>query len=117
MTQDQKFKKWMEALRSGEYKQVQGTLMGETPDGEIGYCCLGVYNDLFKVGEMQVEVVNDFDGILQEGPSITYAEIHKDFGEGFCDIGVVAVGIEMNDAGNSFLEIADELEKLWESKT
>ena len=119
MTQDQKFKKWMEALRSGDYKQVQCTLMGKTPDGEIGYCCLGVYNDLFKVGEMQVEVEHDDYGyeVLEEGPTETYAAIRKDFNEGVFETVVVDTGIEMNDNGKSFLEIADELEKLWESKT
>ena len=33
---------WIEALRSGEYKQTKGEL--RTPNG---YCCLGVLTDLY----------------------------------------------------------------------
>lgn len=32
--------KWLEALRSGEYKQSHGVLYNESQNG---YCCLGVY--------------------------------------------------------------------------
>lgn len=45
---DEKLKnKWIKALRSGKYKQVQENLKGEvyTEDGEslgVGFCCLGV---------------------------------------------------------------------------
>ena len=38
---------WCDALRSGEYKQVKGTLCGIRKDGEVGYCCLGVLTDLY----------------------------------------------------------------------
>lgn len=34
--------KWLEALRSGKFKQAKGTLREEPPQGGIGYCCLGV---------------------------------------------------------------------------
>ena len=43
--------KWLEALRSGEYEQVAGTLCNGT-----GYCCLGV---LEEVLDGQVEKRND----------------------------------------------------------
>lgn len=38
---------WLEELRSGRYKQAQGTLRGRVlvygePTDEVGYCCLGV---------------------------------------------------------------------------
>jgi hypothetical protein len=36
-------KKWVEALRSGEYKQTQGTLFCPSNGG---YCCLGVKADI-----------------------------------------------------------------------
>lgn len=38
---------WVDALRSGEYKQVKNTLCGVRNDGEIGFCCLGVLTDLY----------------------------------------------------------------------
>ncbi len=36
-------KAWLEALRSGEYKQAQGTLRRED-----SYCCLGVLCDVYR---------------------------------------------------------------------
>ena len=39
-------KKWLEALRSGEYKQGKRTLRRIEPDGGYSYCCLGVLCDL-----------------------------------------------------------------------
>lgn len=38
---------WLEALRSGNYKQGQGALRRELPDGNKEYCCLGVLCDLY----------------------------------------------------------------------
>lgn len=34
--------KWVEALRSGDYTQVEGKLAKEREDGTKGFCCLGV---------------------------------------------------------------------------
>lgn len=47
--------KWVEALRSGRYRQTGGKLRG-TADGdiqEVGFCCLGVLCDLHR------EFIND----------------------------------------------------------
>lgn len=38
--------KWLEALRSGEYKQGTGSLCTIQEDGTSWYCCLGVLCDL-----------------------------------------------------------------------
>jgi len=38
--------KWLEALRSGDYKQVAGMLKGQGEDGVVGYCCLGVLAEI-----------------------------------------------------------------------
>lgn len=35
-------KKWVKALRSGEYRQGQGQLINITSAGNVNYCCLGV---------------------------------------------------------------------------
>lgn len=40
-TREQAFKHWVKALRSGEYKQIQGLLKDDS-----GFCCLGVLCDL-----------------------------------------------------------------------
>jgi hypothetical protein len=42
-------KKWIEALRSGEYKQAQGCLIDKTTYNEPRFCCLGVLSDLYAV--------------------------------------------------------------------
>lgn len=42
--------KWLKALRSGKYKQIQGFLTDSTDDGEKGYCCLGVLRDVITPG-------------------------------------------------------------------
>jgi hypothetical protein len=36
------FRRWLRALRSGEYVKAKGTLAYARPDGEHGFCCLGV---------------------------------------------------------------------------
>jgi hypothetical protein len=40
--------KWLEALRSGKYKQCTGLLKDQNPENEkdISFCCLGVLADL-----------------------------------------------------------------------
>jgi hypothetical protein len=114
MTQDEKMKVWFEALRSGEYKQVQGTLCGELPDGDVGYCCLGVYNKLFEVGEMKAEGYNTgpYENTYHhEGPKDTYNNLRVEIGEE-----LVEEGIDMNDAGKSFVRIAHELEAMYDSQ-
>lgn len=40
--------KWIDALRSGKYKQGKGTLKTKNKEGEICYCCLGVAQELFE---------------------------------------------------------------------
>jgi hypothetical protein len=41
--------KWVEALRSGEYKQGQLLLKKERPDGTAKHCCLGVLCEITGV--------------------------------------------------------------------
>lgn len=35
--------KWTKALRSGDFKQVKNRLSLPRADGDVGYCCLGVF--------------------------------------------------------------------------
>lgn len=39
-------RRWVTALRSGEYTQGRGALRREYPSGKIEHCCLGVLTDL-----------------------------------------------------------------------
>lgn len=86
--------KWIEALRSGEYKQTQHKLKDN-----IGFCCLGVLCDLqgadFDAIEMRFGTLS-----LSTNPS----EYIGDLGEHSSKLSM------MNDDGKSFTEIADYIE-------
>jgi hypothetical protein len=41
---------WLEALRSGKYKQGVGQLRRTKLNGSFEYCCLGVANDVLNLG-------------------------------------------------------------------
>ena len=106
-TKQQMKTEWLEALRSGKYPQVQGTLKGLTEDGEEGYCCLGVFCSVV-LGEEPELCVEDEDSVLYEGPSETYIKLTNIIG------GVEGKGIDMNDNGEDFSTIADMIEEEWE---
>lgn len=61
-------KKWVEALRSGDYLQGKGRLCSVTEDDDKYFCCLGVlcdlyereHSDMFGIAQA-VEEMNDFD--------------------------------------------------------
>lgn len=93
---------WIEALRSGRYKQAQGTLYRQTVDG---YCCLGV---LCKVlaPDLPITHVNSLDNMLDHDVRVRVGMDSKMMDE--C--------IFRNDGAkgqpqHSFAEIADWLEK------
>ncbi len=80
--------KWLEALRSGEYKQCQSTLT----DG-IGFCCLGVLANISEIDSSSPHYLeSEVDGDIILGGSIQ-----------------TRLGM-MNDDGKNFLEIADYIE-------
>jgi len=106
-TKQQMKTEWLEALRSGKYPQVQGTLKGITGDGEEGYCCLGVFCSVV-LGEEPELCVEDGDLEIYEGPSETYIKLTNIIG------GVEGKGIDMNDNGEDFSTIADMIEEEWE---
>ncbi len=68
---------WIKALRSGEYKQTNSQLVyRDTVNGEVGYCCLGVYGRLnggtedLSQGWMTFEGVTSSTGELE--PQVAY---------------------------------------------
>lgn len=74
-------KLWVEALRSGEYKQARGAL-NRPPEGiaQPGYCCLGVLCDLFRKDTGRGrwirpnklhEHVMDFETVDEDGDATT----------------------------------------------
>lgn len=110
LTKNQKL--WIEALRSGKYKQAVGVL--ESTSG--GFCCLGV---ACKVAEEHgVEVIYDeYKGIKTvAGASLTSQSSVKKWlgigdGHGFptTNSNLLPLAV-LNDGGTTFEEIADIIE-------
>jgi hypothetical protein len=104
------FKKWIEALDSGEYKQTKGTLQDKK-----GYCCLGVG---CKVLVPEDKLVLDKDGFIEGG--IPDWQTHspewlKKITEHFAaktqeDFGLTGLN---DDKGYTFPEIATMLELVY----
>jgi hypothetical protein len=57
---------WIDALRSGQYKQGRGKLKTET-DGVCYYCCLGVLCELYQKEHPQTEIYEE--KIYKEEPN------------------------------------------------
>ena len=99
--------KWIEALRSGDYKQTKEKLRRWG-----GYCCLGVLCEVAKPKGWNGHaiLIKDLEGedtnyIYEEAelPDVTLSELGLSY--------VYAVMLmEMNDTGNSFEEIATCIE-------
>lgn len=98
--------KWLEALRSGEYKQGVNFLRN------IGdnYCCLGVLYEVEGISPLDIEnsgksICYRYDGINTSFPS---NEVIKRWG---MSIGTCNNLAKMNDNGKRFNEIADWIEE------
>lgn len=111
--------KWVEALRSGEYKQGKGNLK---QDGN--FCCLGVLCDISKQGEWESVKVNGslnlirgyYDGFTSYLPTSVekWAGISSSNGLFLDEKNWETSLSSLNDKGHSFEEIADIIEKHWE---
>lgn len=97
---------WVAALRSGEYKQIPGSLCGPA-DGEVGtemgYCCLGV---LEKVAGVEIDSTTYAEGttIYENLPFVDTLEaigIRLLYSDGYDDERDLRVGsgslAELND--------------------
>lgn len=77
-------KKLIDALRSGEFPQITGSLCDVTRDGEVkGYCCLGVASKISEVGNFDKTngVFVDTEGD-DWGSSVLTHEVQKWLGVG-----------------------------------
>ncbi len=111
---NQKIKsEWLEALRSGKYKQTTGCLKNEK-----GYCCLGVLSDLYAkqfninwvpVENYKREEILDHGALLAD-PIQEWAELHNR-NPRIYDYEHSKTLSDLNDEGNSFKEIADFIER------
>lgn len=97
---------FLNALRSGEYKQTKYCLKDDE-----GFCGLGVLTDLYI---KQNDLTWDLEPINQKKFSFQGMShiAHKDVNEA-CEIDNTILGMipYMNDSGKSFEEIADYLEE------
>jgi len=95
-------RKWVEALRSGKYRQAQRRLRRDD-----AFCCLGVLCDIAGRGQWR-----DDGGFIFEGPhdvehTVLPVGMNDLVGLGPLDEAHLA---EMNDEGESFAKIADYIE-------
>lgn len=132
-------KKWVNALRSGKFKQGTGTLKQYNSKGQAQHCCLGVlcelYNQEMKKNKKKTlpENVygNDYDfshgysrfGGKKEdlpkevkdwaGVKTSLGKFYvEDFGNNLC-LGENSLA-DLNDTGRKFKTISNIIEKNWE---
>ena len=96
---------WVDALESGDWDQTTGCLHDES-----GYCCLGVYAKVV-IGLSDDSLVGTFDAngyrMYEEGPKTIYKKVRSSLNlppNSYSN--VYYNGVEMNDDGESFSDIA-----------
>jgi hypothetical protein len=107
-------KKWVSALRSGEYRQGRGALVDDL-DGPLSHCCLGVACDVMGIPLVRqaggcLQYVDPDDGIGEWGwltPSVMRRLGLRTSLGGISGDRTLA---KLNDEGKSFSEIADIIE-------
>lgn len=74
---DQEIKtKWVAALRSGEYHQIDGTLRGHDYDGHLGYCCLGVLAEVCEPDSTRTGLVAACSTLTGTGDAQQFTKQH-----------------------------------------
>ena len=72
-----RFKKsWIEALRSGHYRQGTGSLRQTDSDADPSYCCLGVACSVAGVKESEIkgEWIDDYECYYESVPEVLHGE-------------------------------------------
>lgn len=102
-------KKWIEVLRSGEFKQANGSLRVGGNTIKASYCCLGVLCEIYDPKRWDYEGNYEMPGI---GASLMMGALDGELETMLIKAGVKQeVLISMNDNGQSFEVIADEIER------
>lgn len=106
-------KKWLKALRSGEYKQTKGRLR----KGE-GFCCLGVLCNLHAQAHPEIAAQQKYKKYYMWHSDLLphevqeWAGLSSDSGEYTPNNSQYATSLaEKNDAGAKFSELADIIEE------
>lgn len=104
--------KWLEALRSGEYEQGR-VMLKDSSSGTCTYCCLGVLTELYAQ-EHNLTFTGQGSHLKKEGPEeylssypAQWAGLSSNTGRG----SIQNTLAELNDAGETFEDIADYIEK------
>jgi hypothetical protein len=76
---------WLEALRSGEYRQTRGTLardkdgnVASFPEEAVEHCCLGVLSDIvckLDPNEIWLDYAH-VDGVIDQGQQKTLVDMN-----------------------------------------
>lgn len=117
--------KWIKALRSGKYKQTEGSLGEETEDNGNSYCCLGVACEIAGYKPLKIEnrfyydktTRDDEESLLPQKAVKKYGFYNNEGGikEEYLSISIDSVGTlslaGLNDGGWTFDEIADLVER------
>jgi hypothetical protein len=97
---------WLEALRSGRYKQGTGSLSAHTLHDGLTWCCLGVACHVLDIPEGQVRWLEFPTDVSHDTLNHLGIEIPEAIRTGVWSSNLA----DMNDNGKSFDEIADHIE-------
>ena len=114
-------KKWVKALRSGEYAQGREVLC-RAGDKHDYFCCLGVLADIYmqEVGELEIRggrskgenYTYNYNPCTLPGPVRDWSGVRFETG----DFGESGSLVTLNDSRRyGFKRIADVIEKNWEN--
>lgn len=120
-------KKWIRALRSGQYDQVQGALCAEAASDRTGFCCLGVLCNIHAEESKTLYWAEDAgargrkfvrkNGKVQiiQARELSYLGSQDDLPRSVLNWSGLtkdqeAVLVDMNDGGSSFDKIAEFIE-------
>jgi hypothetical protein len=125
-------KKWVQALRSGKFKQGTGTLKQFNSKGDAQHCCLGVLCELYnkemkknKKKTLSEKVIDGcdfaygatrFDRKSDDLPKLVreWAGMNNSLGTFTDSSGELNTLADLNDCGKKFKTIADIIEKNYE---
>ncbi len=101
-------KLWLKALRSGQYKQTQGTLRRKLTESKgYSYCCLGVLEDI-RVQQGAADRFPSRNRVLTKACQ-RWAEVEEN--DPVIGIRQPTTLADLNDSGKSFKQIANLIEK------
>ena len=103
-------KRWLKAIRSGEFSQCKGVLHSKN-DG--GFCCLGVLCDIEIDGEWDDSVHDDMWYLYPDdgSKSLGYVPSAAHYAKWGLSTSQAQQLVGMNDGGESFEFIANWIEK------